>query len=411
MARPPLPPGTYGNIKAKQLPTGVWEARCTYRDLAGGTSQPSARAATEAAAKNALRKRMSDIVAENLAGELSPETTVAEIWEFYIAEIQREADKRVRSPQTPRLYKSWWSNHIRPAVGALRCREAEKRIRQWDQLIQGVHDKHSYDSAKTVRTVASGLCGFAVRHGAMTLNPIRSVSRLARAPGEAKEVVALDDNQRAEVLERLETYAGEKERDSKGRRLGKRVLVWRDLPELGVAMLATGVRIGEVLAFGEDSVVRLDGGATAVDVDHHIVREPGKGLLRLPGRKGGAPALRLILPGWAVPMFRRRKLAATAGGPLFASATGTWLDPSNTGGRLKAALEETSLAWVTPHVFRKTVFDDLDQAGLSLSEGANQLGNTVAVAEKHYRSKRPTNQRAAEALDRRAPRRKTAGGG
>jgi hypothetical protein len=45
-----------------------------------------------------------------------------------------------------------------------------------------------------------------------------------------------------EMLDGLSKCAAKKEKDSRGRRVGKRVLVWRDLPELAEAMPATGHR-------------------------------------------------------------------------------------------------------------------------------------------------------------------------
>lgn len=409
MGRPRLPPGTYGDIKVRRLPSGKYEARAQWRGEDGRKHRPACVAATETAARNALRAKLKGWVQKASAGEISPESTFGAIANWWMEEIRREAKRRVRSPQTPRLYQGWLTNHILDALGELTCRELEPKVTKFDAVINRVHDELSYDSAKTVRTVLSGVCGYAVRHGAMKANPIRSAARLAQAPGEVKEVVALTDEERAELIERLIEHAKTKELDSKGRRVGHRVMVWRDLPELAEAMLATGVRIGEVLALSCEDVARREDGAVAVTVDAHIVREPGVGLLRLPGRKGGRPGLVLIAPPWAAQMFLRRKLAAVAEGPLFASLSGSWLDPSNTGSRLRDAIKETSLEWVTPHVFRKTVSDDLDQAGLTQSEIANQLGNTVAVVEKHYRKKRPTNAKAAEALDRHAPRKKQTG--
>lgn len=406
MGRRRLAPGAYGEIGYTRWPSGKWMARVLWCGYDGIVRKVSRSGKTKAEARDRLRAALSELIAEEQAGEISRDSTFREISEWWMADIQREADKRVRSPGTPRLYKSWLNNHILPEIGELRCRELEGKIRRFEAIIQGVHDSLTYDSARSVRTVLSGVCGWAVRHGAMKLNPIRSVARLAKAPGEKKEVVALDDEQRSMLLDRLDHYAQQRQHDSKGRRLGTRVLVWHDLPELAEAMLATGVRISEVLALSDEDVIREDG-RTIIDVDHHIIREVGKGLIRLPGRKGGEPGLRLIAPAWSVSMFTRRKLAAS--GPLFASASGTWLDPSNTSNRLKAALKGTDLEWVTSHVFRKTVGSDLDKAGLTASEGADQLGNSPKVYERHYRQKRPTNQKAAEAL--KSPRKRNVSNG
>jgi integrase len=199
------------------------------------------------------------------------------------------------------------------------------------------------------------------------------------------------------MLAGLRAYAVTKEKDSAGRRQGWRNIVWHDLAELAEAMLATGVRIGEVLALTGDDVGKDDEGHPYVRIGAHLVRVTGKGLVAVLGRKGGKPARKLGVPPWSSAMLARRKLAAGAG-PLFAARDGGWLDPSNTASRLREALDESGYEWVTSHVWRHTVATLLDEAGLSVSEIADQLGNTRAVAEKHYIKARVTNKKAAAAL-------------
>jgi hypothetical protein len=114
----------------------------------------------------------------------------------------------------------------------------------------------------------------------------------------------MDTEQIDQMLTRLGNYGTTKEKDSKGRRVGKRVLVWQDLPELAEAMLATGVRTGEVLAISGDDVIKDDDGKTAVRIDAHIVRIKGKGLVRVPGRKSNKPGVILTVPGWSAPCSR-----------------------------------------------------------------------------------------------------------
>jgi integrase len=145
---------------------------------------------------------------------------------------------------------------------------------------------------------------------------------------------------------------------------------------------------------GED----VDPKARTVSVGFHIVRIPGEGLARQPLRKGDQVGLLLEVPEWAVAMWRRRKLAS-GGGPLFPSWRGTWSDPSNLQHRLREAFDECGYEWVTSHVFRKTVTTVLDEAGLPTTAIADQLGNTPAVVEKHYRAKRIANPEAAAALE------------
>jgi integrase len=251
----------------------------------------------------------------------------------------------------------------------------------------------SYDTAKSIRAVLGGLCGYAVRHGAMAVNPVRSVGRLAR--GEQRQVLALTSEQRRELLGKLDELAARKQVDAKGRSLGARGQVWQELPDVVRSMLATGVRLGELLALSGDDVDTVN---RTISVDHHLIRVRGAGLVRVANRKGKAGGLLLRVPEWSVPMLRRRKLAS-GGGPLFGSWNGMWLDPSNVINRIREAFTECGYGWVTSHVFRKTVASVLDEADLPLSAIADQLGNTQQVADKHYRKRRVANEAAAAALE------------
>jgi integrase len=145
---------------------------------------------------------------------------------------------------------------------------------------------------------------------------------------------------------------------------------------------------------GED----VDTTAQTVTIGHHIVRITGKGLVRQQLRKGRKSGIVLKVPSWSMPMWRRRKLAS-GGGPVFPGWRGGWLDPSNTIHRVREAFDECGYEWVTSHVFRKTVATIMDEAGLPTSAIADQLGNTQAVVDKHYRAKRAVNEAGAAALE------------
>jgi integrase len=161
-------------------------------------------------------------------------------------------------------------------------------------------------------------------------------------------------------------------------------------------MLATGVRLGELLAWDE---AVFDPAGPTVSIEWHIIRVPGEGLVRRRMRKGNHAGLVLRVPTWSVPVFIGRCADAGPGGPLFPSARGGWLDPSNVINRIREALDECGYEWVTSHVFRKTVATVLDEAGLPSGAVADQLGNTREVAEKHYIARRVANQQAADALE------------
>lgn len=395
MARQTLPPGSYGTIKATKVGAKTWEARCKYRDLNGVITRPSKRGPTKPAAETALRAHLATIATKSARGEIDRESRFRDVAELWLTQdIEHEINAGVLSHGTLRTYRSVLNVRVLPRLGSLQLREVT--VYAVDSLIKDTRDAKSRSMASTVRTIVSGVMGYAVRHGAIDANPVRSAQRIRASREEATEVVAMTVEQIEKMLAALKAFGDEKLVKQKGRRLGTRAVVWTDLPELALGMLATGVRIGELLALTGESVIKDKKARPAVRVDGHIIRVPGEGLVRVPGRKGNKPGIDLPLPPLAVPMFNRRKLAS-GGGPLWACTAGTWLDPSNTANRIKAALVDSGYEWVTSHVWRHTVGTLLNEAGLEIGEIAEQLGNTRAVAEKHYVG-RATNSKAADAL-------------
>jgi integrase len=391
MPRPPMPIGTYGVIRTRLIAPKTYEATARFRMADGRLKRVGRVGRSKAAAEANLRSAMTHLATEVRSGELSPDTRIARIAEMWIDELDREARVGDRAHGTVRHYRAHLKNWVLPAVGELQAREVT--VAACDRLIKKVHDATSYDSAKSVRAVLTGVCAYAVRHGAMSVNPVRSIGRLSR--GEQKVVTALTLEQRTDLLAKLDALAADKQTDSLGRSLGPRGQVWQDLPDIVRTMLATGVRLGELLALDGDDVDPL---ARTVHVDHHIVRVTGQGLMRVAQRKGNKEGLILKVPEWSVPLLRRRKLAS-GGGPLFPAWDGGWLDPSNVIHRIQEAFRDAGYGWVTSHVFRKTVASVLDDADLPLSAIADQLGNTQKVADKHYRKRRVANEASAAALE------------
>jgi len=391
MARPPTPVGTYGSINIKRLEARRVQAEAYFRMANGRLKRVSRVGASKTAAEHRLKEAMAGLAAEARGDTISGDTRIARIAALWSDELEREARVGDRSANTVRNYLGYLTNWVLPAMGELQARELT--VTTCDTLIKKAQDLTSFDTAKSIRAVLNGLCGYAVRHEAMMVNPVRSVGRLSR--GEQKEVVALTLEQRRDLLRKLERLGVERQRDASGRSLGGRGRVWTELPDVVRTMLATGVRLGELLALsGED----VDPTNCTINIGHHLIRVKGQGLVRVRNRKGNRDGLLLRVPTWAVPMLRRRKLAS-GGGPLFPSAHGTWLDPSNVINRIRDAFTECDYGWVTSHVFRKTVASVLDAANLPLSVLADQLGNTQQVVDKHYRERRVANDASAAALE------------
>lgn len=140
-------------------------------------------------------------------------------------------------------------------------------------------------TSRTSRAVISGALGWAVREGALRFNPTREVRRLSGSPRRRPR--ALTEQERAAWFLAVT-------RDPRS--------VSRDLPDLSAFMLATGLRIGEVVAVLWSEV---DLGAATVEVTSTLIPVTGEGLIRKPTKSAAGQRL-LPLPQWCVSMLRRR---------------------------------------------------------------------------------------------------------
>lgn len=362
----------------------------------GDRSHITAMGNTKPQAKSALNKRVTDLLADDRTGLINRDTKFVDTCEAWYTEVERAADKGALAVNSLRNYRGYLDREIINAFTHLRNHEMRGYV--VNRFLKRVHDTHSYATAKGVRNVLHQVCEFAVRNDAMSANPVKSAAKLARGDDDVKEIVGLKLKQRIDLLAKLETWVQGKLVRQKGRRVGRRALVWTDLPDLVRLMLATGIRIGELLALTGDQFYTDEQGHSVVKIDAHIIRVTGIGLVREEYRKGSKRLLILRLPQWIVPMLNARKVMVGSK-PMFCNAEGTWLDPSNTIGRIGDAFKEIGYDWVTSHVFRKTVTNVLDEAGLPTTAIADQLGNSPAVVERHYRPRRSDNPDAVAALE------------
>ncbi|WP_439382111.1 tyrosine-type recombinase/integrase [Amycolatopsis lexingtonensis] len=398
MGRLSTPIGAYGVIAVEKLPKtkrqGVrYRASTYFRTNDGNLQRVRRQAVGKDLAVTRLKEALGSLIKKAAEGEIGRSTRFEKVIALYLDELEEEASLGNFSPTSVRLYRSVLKNWATLPLGQLQCYEVT--VTRCSKVIRDARRKKSYDTAKTLKAAMSGACDYAVRHGAMEENPVRKIGRMTRN-GDQKKVEALTAEQRVDLLAKLRAYALTRQTDARGRPLGPRGQLWLDLADLMEIMLATGVRIGEALAvLGTD----IDLDAKTVAAAYHIIRVAGAGLVRRPQRKGNQNELVLGIPAWALPVLRRRKLAAAGGGPIFASFAGGFLDPSNVINRLSEAVTAVGYEWVTSHVFRKTVGTVLDEAGLPTTAIADQLGNSRQVAERHYRKRRVANADNVAALD------------
>ncbi|MFC5267742.1 helix-turn-helix domain-containing protein [Kribbella qitaiheensis] len=467
MAKKPLPLGTWGDIWTMPVHhdsrgrPDKFEARANYRDFDGRTRLVAGRGRTKTEAANQLRTILKDRAKRAGSGGLQATDRFSVGADLFMANLKALVDEGVRAPGTYDTYKYHLDKNILPRIGALRFVEATTP--RMNMTIVSIKDEIGVASAKTCKSIISGIMAIAVRDGALSLNPVREIAIVSKSRRTPPRALSKEEREQWFELVNQDERA-----------------IRADLVDISKFMLATGERIGETLAVLWADV-SLDAGE--VDCTHQIQRVAGKGLVRT-RVKSEAGERRLLLPDWTVDMLRDRWNAGMpSDSPVFPDSTGGFRDPHNvrkslrdvrtpvgserrrelgrvlryhrrqagftqqdvvnklgwkktritlieTGRvrldeqeagvladayqlprRERAALMELTelagirsladeLAWVTSHKFRKTTATILDEAGHSARQVADQLGHSrTSTTLDDYIGRKVRNPAAAEALD------------
>jgi len=378
MGRPPLPIGTYGKIRLYALAGDKgWRAITKFRDTDGHTRTVERTGRSRAAAERKLKEALHNRIGPS-GGELTGDTRICAIAELYLAEVQKK-----RTGTTYDTYNHNLTNYVLPALGELRAREVS--VTRIDHFLRACERRLKPNTVRGIRTVVSGVLGYAARHGAIATNPTRDAGRIE---GTKKDIRSLTKKERDELLTKLD-----EDKDA----------VRFDIPDLVRFMLGTGCRIGEAIAVQDDAVHWTAG---TIAIVANIVPVRGVGLVRHDGKTFAARRV-LPLPSFLLAVLKeRRPPDAVPGSMLFPNTLGhnlgrrSWRDPHNTGARLRAALRQSGYGWVTSHIFRKTAATTLDHAGLSARAIAGHIGHSrPSLTQDVYMDKRADGRAAADALD------------
>jgi integrase len=350
-----------------------YRARTLHRDLDGTTRHVERSGRSKAAADAALKAALRDRMRFGMAEELTPDTAVK------VAAEQWFAGLKGKSPSTTQVYRRILDHQVLPSLGALRLRELT--VGTVDRFLRAVTAKHGPGTAKTTRSVLSGVCGLAARHDALDRNPVRDAGAIETKPKTAAKALTAAEAQRLLAGVRCDEKA-----------------ISRDLPDFIAFMLATGCRIGEAAAVTW-KVLDLEAGT--VDVRSTIIRVKGEGLIAK-STKTDTGARTLVLPPWSVEMLRRRLASIESArheDPVFPAPLGGWRDPSNTQRDLRDAFDAAGFPKVSSHILRKTVASLMEAAGLSSRAAADQLGHShVSMTTDTYFGRKVAATGAATAL-------------
>lgn len=376
--RPPLPIGTYGEIRTDRRSPG-WRARASFRDSDGVTREVGRTGRTKGAAKNNLLEALSDRAA-HVTGEINRESKVSACAQAWLVEV----DGSDRATQTKRRYRELTESYVIPRLGEYRIREVS--VAAVEHVVWSLIDDVSLASARKTRDVLSQIFGLAVRHGAMDSNPVRSLPRLPKQETDPQAVPL-------ELLGKLRTAIARWERgmpvdgsalESPRRGAPPR----RDLLDVVDLLVGSAARIGELMALRWDEDVEF-GDKVRIHIQGTVIYDPKSKptTVRQEFPKTSKSNRRLVLPAFAAATLLRKRVndPANEEGIVFPNSRGRWRDPGVVRKWLRAVRAEMSedLNWITPHSFRRTV-GTLVEKELGVSAAADQLGNDPLIAAKHY---------------------------
>jgi integrase len=347
-----------------------------YRSHDGRRRRIEATAAT----KTAARRKALDVLKRRVdsgTASYSPRTTFGNLAHEWLAHLDELAAVGRRSPSTVALYRHALERQVLPGIGQLRL--AELTPARLDHFLHQKRREKGYATAKLCRAICSGVCGVAVRHGALVTNPVRDVSGLE--VDRSREARALTVDEAREWLAILDSDP---------------LAVRKDLGDLARFLLGTGCRLGEAV------------GAhwAGVDFDRHVLRGrrtvlrvKGRGLVaKTPKSRAGVRTLRL--PLWLVAVLRERRGDAGDDSPIFPDARGGYRDGNNIEKDFRKVRAGTPFEWVVPHTYRKTVATMLDASGLSARVIADQLGHSrMPMTQDVDMGRRAVDEAVATALE------------
>ncbi|MFD1054458.1 tyrosine-type recombinase/integrase [Terrabacter terrigena] len=333
---------------------------------------------TRRAAVESLTEALEELARSAGDGGLTRQDTFDAAARDWLGEIARLVESGQRSAGTLETYMRALDGHVLPALGGLRLGQVTTPA--VNRVIVDLHTSVGAATARTCRSIVSGVMGRAVRHGAVPVNPARDVERLRSRPKRQPRALT--------VAERTQWFVGV---------AADRKAMERDILDLSAFLLATGLRIGEALAVIWSEI---DFDTSTVTVSSTLIRVTGRGLIRK-GTKSDAGQRSLLLPGWCIAMLRRRaQTLYDPSRPVFGTIDGEFRDPRNVSRFLKEAREAVGLEWVTAHAWRKTTATVLDEMGATGRMIADQLGHTrVSMAQDVYLGRGLVDPRVLAALE------------
>ncbi|WP_192497752.1 tyrosine-type recombinase/integrase [Pseudoclavibacter sp. CFCC 13611] len=299
-------------------------------------------------------------------------TTVANLVDRFTERKRQDADT---AQATIRSYDSVAGVITGPdGCGELTLLEATPgRIVKW---LRATATTRGAGIAKTARSVLSGALDIAIEDGALNQNPMRMLPKMKRPRPVGAQAIPPDE------VPALRTAIAT-----------NKLVAERDLTDLLLLLLATGLRVGEACALRWDDI-DLDAGTLTVAAT--AARVPGEGMIRQDRPKTDQSRRTITLPADAVKLLADRVVLSDL---VFPASHDKPRDPSLVNKQLRACRAALGYPELTTHAFRKTVATALDAAGLSARAIADYLGHArPSMTEDVYLRRKLDTSAAAAAL-------------
>lgn len=402
MARQKLMVGTYGEISCFKLKNGTWQARARYCDVDGVVRQYRKNGETKNKARTNLKAFFVEHTGTFGDGALAPTDTVQDLLDLWFEKME----KAEGGPSAETL--GYYRSHLRwvldrdktdQPIGAYQLRHVRPVIIQAALDSSGV----SADMRKRIRSVLVRAFNMAIFHEAINGNPATAVPSVPVPRSKKKPVAVKDlDAVRAAIREWADA---EKRNGPKS----------PDLPDIVEMLIATGMRIGELLAL-RWSDIELTPPPERRDDETWFPWLMVNGQITSKGKrvdygKTDAAIRPIALPDWAAALLRRRKVAQPPNDldAVFITRNGTWHYTTNIQGRLRHIRhlvdyqDIAALRDVSPHSFRRTVATEIDEV-YDAEAAMHHLGHTSkTVTERHYINRRLVVPDYRAATERLAP--------
>lgn len=367
--RPRTPVGTFGVINVRRR-AGRVVAEVRIRDVDGRLRRVTATANSAAAARRKLQERLRVRPSYGVGHLLSRDSSFGALVALWLTdlELQKLADG------TKERYRDQIRLHVAPAFEHFTLAEITTGRVEWFLKSQAIT---SPTLARKSRTMLNLLFAFALRHDAITRNPVEGTSSLA---GTKSTPQALTMSQVTAIRSAAARWRMEPGRP--GPRPDGQV---RDIIEV---LLGTAMRVGEVLGLRICDVADSPTGML-IHVRGTVVQHKGKGVHRQERPKTDASIRRVMVPEFAAEVLRRRLADVDGVDPertIFASRAGTPLSPYNVRRTFREFLDLAGLGdtGITLRWYRRTAATVIARA-MNSDAAATYLGHTSSViTEGHY---------------------------